>query len=351
MTNFDINRVNLENVNMDDIFTRAAVAQVLKDRLDVPVSAIASLMGVSSRTVYYYISDYLITDMRLNEIEELIVDTKQKSEEPKYKYFTILTDSAVSISRVCLVTGDISSVNATASDDDFYDVSRVLISGTNTQESQAQAFEMLDPTAMIENFKTEESVSHDFGNGLKVENDTVVYTDKDGDAYSFTGVLVNRLVEGMKKGDETIVKSLRNFLRRLTLNPHEHVVKELYDFLEASDITIDEDGYVRCWKKITQDWKDVYTKTIDNSVGTVVRMKRNKVNPNSRELCSYGLHVASWSYLRHYSGDRIVEVSVDPRDFVSIPEDYYSVDSVDGNVEVKAKARVCKYKVLREVKL
>lgn len=349
MTNFDINRVNLSGVDVNDIIVRAAIAKILKDK-EVSVKEIAELLNVSSRTVYYYLSDYIITDQYIRKIEAAIIDTNIVPEEPKYKFFTILTDSAVSISRVCLTTGDISSVNATTSDEEFYEVSRVIIAGTNTQEAQERAFEMLDPSALIENFKTAESVSHDFGNGLKVENDSVVYTDKDGDTYNFNGVLVTRLLEGMKSGNDAIVSSLRNFLRRLTLNPHEHIVKELYDFLEASDITIDEDGYVRCWKKITHDWKDVYTKTIDNSVGTVVRMKRNKVNPNSKELCSHGLHVASWSYLRHYSGDRIVEVSVDPRDFVSIPEDYYSVDSVDGNVEVKAKARVCKYKVLREVK-
>ena len=52
------------------------------------------------------------------------------------------------------------------------------------------------------------------------------------------------------------------------------------------------------------------------------------------------------STLPHFGGERVLKVLVDPADFVSIPKDYYSVD---GEGQVKAKARVCKYRVVEDI--
>jgi hypothetical protein len=133
--------------------------------------------------------------------------------------------------------------------------------------------------------------------------------------------------------------AILNFWKRLKKNPLESARSELLLFMNHNGIPLREDGMFVCYKKIREDWKDVHSGKFDNSVGKLVQMKRDQVNTNREETCSSGLHVAAWSYMNEYNGERIVEVLVDPVDVVSIPNDHNN-----------AKMRVCKYKVLREVK-
>lgn len=133
------------------------------------------------------------------------------------------------------------------------------------------------------------------------------------------------------------------FMENLYNNPSYRAVNELYGFLEACNLPITEDGCFLAYKKIKDDYTDCYTGTIDNSigaVGAVVEMPRYKVNEDSEQTCSYGLHVASYSYMAHCPGQRIVICKVNPADVVAVPKDYNN-----------SKMRVCKYEVINEVKL
>ena len=56
------------------------------------------------------------------------------------------------------------------------------------------------------------------------------------------------------------------------------------------------------------------------------------------QTCSYGLHFCSEGYLRHFGGDRVVILKINPRDVVSIPTDYNNT-----------KGRCCRYEVIGEV--
>ncbi len=69
-------------------------------------------------------------------------------------------------------------------------------------------------------------------------------------------------------------------------------------------------------------------------------MPRNEVDENSEVTCSQGLHVASYSYMDHYPGERIVICKVNPKDVVAVPADYNN-----------AKMRVSGYEVVGEVEL
>lgn len=126
------------------------------------------------------------------------------------------------------------------------------------------------------------------------------------------------------------------FLDKLSHNPKAEIQSELAGFLRFNDITINNDGDVVCYKRVAHDFKDLYSGTYDNSVGKTVRMTRKSVDDNRSNLCSHGLHVCSKSYLPFYKEDnasnKVIEVIVDPKDFVAIPTDYNN-----------AKARVCKY--------
>lgn len=159
--------------------------------------------------------------------------------------------------------------------------------------------------------------------------------------------LGNRLVEAAKTRDVKAFGALAAFTAKLNENPSFRAVNELYDFLVASDINITQDGMVECFKRVREDYFDVYSGKFDNSPGNVVSVPRNKVDEDSEVICSYGLHVCSKAYLAHYSGSRVVKVLVNPKDFVAIPKDYYSIDSESG--QVKAKARVCAYVVTEDV--
>jgi hypothetical protein len=129
-----------------------------------------------------------------------------------------------------------------------------------------------------------------------------------------------------------------NFWKRLRNNPSKVSRNSFYTFIEKNHITLTEDGLVLLYKKVTERDKklfDSHTKSIDNSIGSIVKMDRSKVNANPNETCSYGLHVAAWEYAQSYSGNVLVEVLVDPEHVVAVPTDYNA-----------QKIRVCEYTVL-----
>lgn len=134
---------------------------------------------------------------------------------------------------------------------------------------------------------------------------------------------------------------LVRFLENLLENPMPEAVNELYDFMSntnggRSQFPITEDGCFIGYKGINNDWKDSYTGKIDNSIGTIVSMGRDKVDPNRRNECSYGLHVGTLEYARGFAA-RTILVKVNPRDCIAVPQDYNC-----------SKLRVCRYEVLAE---
>jgi len=86
---------------------------------------------------------------------------------------------------------------------------------------------------------------------------------------------------------------------------------------------------------------DIHSRSMNNSVGQVVTMPRNKVDDVRANTCSEGLHFCSLEYLPHFGslsrGDRTVIVKINPADVVSIPQDYNN-----------AKGRTCRYQVVAE---
>ena len=150
-----------------------------------------------------------------------------------------------------------------------------------------------------------------------------------------------RLEQAVKDRSIEDVQRYAMFTENLFMNPSNKCVNELYEFIETTNIDISDDGYVICYKGVRGDFYDCHSGTFRNMPGDNPRVNRNQVNENSEELCSYGLHVCSKNYLQWYGGDRWLKVEVHPKDFVSIPEEYFAGD--------RAKARVCAYIVLCEI--
>lgn len=159
-----------------------------------------------------------------------------------------------------------------------------------------------------------------------------------GDKKVYNSV-TQRLVKMLASGFD--VKPLSNFLKRLLKNPSRTAIQECYPFMEKADVTIDEEGYIIAYKKVRNDYFDIYSGTVNYNIGNIVEMPRNEVDDNRSNLCSDGLHFCSFSYLGHFgsgAGNRVLIVKVDPADVVSIPADYND-----------AKARACRMEVIGEI--
>jgi hypothetical protein len=133
---------------------------------------------------------------------------------------------------------------------------------------------------------------------------------------------------------------LLKFWDKLQKNPNQNSIQMLYKFLEHNGHPIMADGDFIAYKAVTMDLLDHYTRTNKHKVGKVVKMDRKDVDADPAQTCSHGLHICSSAYLKEFNpnNSRYLEVLVDPKDVVAVPDDY------DGT-----KCRVSRYKVYREV--
>ena len=130
-----------------------------------------------------------------------------------------------------------------------------------------------------------------------------------------------------------------NFLNRLepVLKDRGHSAEDLMKFIEHGDLPIADDGCIVIYKRLKQSgyiFVDVHSGRIKQNVGSYVFMKPGLVDPNRRQDCSNGLHVASLGYLSSFSGNVTVMAKVRPEDVFAVPE--YS----------HTKMRVCGYHIL-----
>ena len=150
------------------------------------------------------------------------------------------------------------------------------------------------------------------------------------------GALSRRMIQMLQDGFP--IEPFVNFMENLYQNPSKRAVSELYGFLEKNNLPITPDGHFLAYKKVREDFLDVHSGTMDNSVGKVVEMERNQVDDDKDRTCSTGLHFCSQEYLNHFGGERTVIVKINPRDVVSIPSDYND-----------SKGRACRYEVIGEL--
>lgn len=152
------------------------------------------------------------------------------------------------------------------------------------------------------------------------------------DGKELNNVIVERIRDFAKNG--LPFEHLLKFIENIAKNPSYRAQEELFKFLENKYLPVTEDGCFYAYKSIRNDWKDVYSGTIDNSIGNTISMDRSSVDDNREMHCSKGLHCGAIEYVNNYGGSdkRIIIVKVNPADVVSVPSDY--------NCQ---KMRVCKY--------
>lgn len=152
--------------------------------------------------------------------------------------------------------------------------------------------------------------------------------------------LTKRILAFMKDGlpYEPLIKFLENLMQ----NPSHRAVNELYDFLEAGELPITEDGQFLAYKNVRSTYMDIHSGTFRNMVGDVCEMPRYRVDEDKDRTCSSGLHFCSIKYLPSFSdsnGGKTMIVKINPKDVVSIPSDYQNT-----------KGRCSRYEVVAEYK-
>ena len=200
-----------------------------------------------------------------------------------------------------------------------------------------------------------------FGQGnVSVEGDKIFWKGRE-----MHNALTKRMVAMIQ--EDFPVEPLIAFMENLMDNPSKRAVNELYGFLEKNTLPITSDGCFLAYKKVRQDYLDCHSGTVLNkpaaymtdedtaalaeAVGknnevtvavedgvTVVSMERNLVDDDQNRTCSTGLHFCSQDYLNSFGGERIVILKINPRDVVSIPNDYND-----------SKGRACRYEIVDEI--
>jgi hypothetical protein len=142
------------------------------------------------------------------------------------------------------------------------------------------------------------------------------------------------------------ISNLLNFWESLRKNTDQVIREDLFEYLKKEGITILPDGSFLSYRTVNEDFKDIWTKTVDNSIGTVVSMDREKVNANRNNSAGAGLHIATIKKAISFGNwtidndVRLLAVKVRPEDVI-----------VGINLQSdEAYIRCCEYKVLTEIK-
>ncbi len=213
-----------------------------------------------------------------------------------------------------------------ASHPNFEKIKELLFRADTTE---AQIRELIDVKAAVETFKSE---------NIKILNGKLYYK-----GFNITGALSDQILGFVNRGQLDAAEPYKNFLERAQVNPDPRAVKDLYEWVAASNLPITSDGCILAWKAVQADYKSIHSGPrgkLDHSIGKTVSEPREETDSNPDVTCSRGLHFCSAPYLKTYTagGTRIVAVKIDPANVVAFPKDYQN-----------QKGRACEYTVVGEV--
>ena len=176
--------------------------------------------------------------------------------------------------------------------------------------------------------------------GLELNDEfKIFYKDKELPV-DITEVLINFYNLYSNYDEEESFNALQKFAFNLLENPNYENISDLYSFLQKGNLPITDDGHFLAYKVVNSKFMDKHTGTMDNSIGKIVYMDRKKCDLDRNSACSTGLHFCSRSYINGFysTGDKIIELKINPKDVTSIPIDYN-----------QTKGRCCLYKVNKEI--
>lgn len=204
-------------------------------------------------------------------------------------------------------------------------------------------------TAASEILKNAQSVNDEkFTDDETTDNDTIiaVVEDDKGEQVIIPGMenLKDHMAIALKLGSTTGVE---NFLKRIApvISKRGHSIDDLLRFMQRNDMPIADDGTLVAFKTLNRRgshkgvYQDIHSGNVVQRVGSKVFMAESMVDPNRRNDCSNGLHVARRAYVggfRSQSGVMVL-IKVAPEDAIAVPQ-------YDGN-----KMRVCGYHIVADV--
>lgn len=179
-----------------------------------------------------------------------------------------------------------------------------------------------------------------FTNDIKVDDITPEFVMQNGgknfsnmnESETTVAIVDGKVIPGMEnieaqlqRANETNSVGMVNFLKRIAkvIDKRGHSVEDLLKFLKGADLPIAEDGSVIAYKLLIKEkdyFLDCYSRKVKQRVGDFVFMKETMVNPDRRQSCSNGLHIARRDYLAGFGGDVIVICKINPEDFIAVPE-------------------------------
>lgn len=126
--------------------------------------------------------------------------------------------------------------------------------------------------------------------------------------------------EGM--GNST---GMEKFLRRAGMLKRGHSVEDLLKFIQKGELPLANDGCVLVYKLLKKTsvpgvFVDCHSGNVKQRVGSFVHMAESMVDPDRRQDCSNGLHVARRDYLRNFGGDVCVLAKLAPEDVIAVPQ-------------------------------
>lgn len=183
----------------------------------------------------------------------------------------------------------------------------------------------------------------------------------EGDTVKFKGEVIHNnltrtILRYQSEGRDTT--NLVRFMERLDANPSRHSREQLFQWTQAQDLVIDEDGFIIGYKGVKKGTRTgddgesleslvsihagpaivngvEVNGNVPNDPGNVIEMPRKDVQDDPNVACSNGLHVGNFRYANSFGHGVLLEVRVDPADVVSVPR--------DSNGE---KMRCCRYEVI-----
>lgn len=193
---------------------------------------------------------------------------------------------------------------------------------------------------------TESGDSSDYDFMHETESGDTVVALVDGKVIPDAERLTSQIKHSVTSGD---TKGIQNMLKRLAsvIDKRRHSVEDFVRFVERADLAISDEGMLIAYKVLRAknssldgldfEFVDCHTERVSQGVGTVVYMDEKLVDPNRRNECSNGLHIARRSYLLRFGGDACTLCYVDPVDVIAVPYE-------DAN-----KIRVTKYTILAKL--
>ena len=216
--------------------------------------------------------------------------------------------------------------------------------GAGNYEAVMKALENNDLSALTLALDTRKYVvAKSFGKFVVDANGNLTY----GGTFPLPLALSDYVLPILKKADN--LEPILLFIENLLSNPSEYARAELMQWIEKAQMPITPDGSFLAYKRVREDYKDVHSGTMDNSVGQVVQMPRLAVDDDRNRTCSAGLHFCSKDYLSHFPGERIVVVKINPADVVSIPVDYDFTKGRAWRYEVVAELSTLDGDLVREL--